>query len=224
MLISACSPNSTASPAAARIAKLLFLVEQLDQHARDDAEIEERDGEAGDQPELLADRPRRCNRCAVRAGRTCACRRPVPCRTARRRSASASHSRPGNCRRCRTGTRRCAASRRRRRSKRGSTPITPATARPPGCAGYSPASASIATHTAQKMIVLPKSGCFISRKAMPADHDRRDRIDRQRLVAVLEAQQPGERDDEERLEELRRLRPGRGRTRSTAARRYAPGR
>ena len=29
-----------------------------------------------------------------------------------------------------------------------------------------PASASIAIHTAQKMIVLPKSGCFISRKAM----------------------------------------------------------
>ena len=30
-----------------------------------------------------------------------------------------------------------------------------------------PASASIASQTAQKMIVLPKSGCFISRKAMP---------------------------------------------------------
>ncbi len=29
-----------------------------------------------------------------------------------------------------------------------------------------PASASIATHTAQKMMVLPKSGCFISRNAM----------------------------------------------------------
>ena len=31
------------------------LVEQLDQHPRDDAEIEHGDGEAGDQPELLAD-------------------------------------------------------------------------------------------------------------------------------------------------------------------------
>ena len=32
-----------------------FLVEQLDQHPRDDAEVEAGDGEAGDQPELLAD-------------------------------------------------------------------------------------------------------------------------------------------------------------------------
>ena len=55
MLISACSPNSMARPAAARIAKLVVLVEQLDQHPRDDAEIERGDGEAGDQPELLAD-------------------------------------------------------------------------------------------------------------------------------------------------------------------------
>ena len=68
-----------------------------------------------------------------------------------------------------------------------------------------PASASIATHTAQKMIVLPKSGCFISRKAMAPVSDRRDRKDRQRLVAVLQAQEPRHRDDEEGLEEFRRL-------------------
>ena len=37
------------------MAKLDVLVEQLDQHPRDDAEIEAGDGEAGDQPELLAD-------------------------------------------------------------------------------------------------------------------------------------------------------------------------
>ena len=45
-------------------------------------------------------------------------------------------------------------------------PATPAAASPPRIRIETPASASIATHTAQKMIVLPKSGCFISRKAM----------------------------------------------------------
>ena len=68
-----------------------------------------------------------------------------------------------------------------------------------------PASASIATHTAQKMIVLPKSGCFISRKAIDAGDSAEIGIDRQRLVAVLEAQQPGHGDDEEGLQEFRRL-------------------
>ena len=36
----------------------------------------------------------------------------------------------------------------------------------PSVRSLTPASASIAIHTAPKMIVLPKSGCFISRKAM----------------------------------------------------------
>ena len=48
-----------------------------------------------------------------------------------------------------------------------------------------PASASIATQTAQKMIVLPKSGCFISRNAIASGEERRKRIDRKRFVAVL---------------------------------------
>ena len=55
------------------------------------------------------------------------------------------------------------------------------------------------------MIVEPKSGWRISSTATIATITRRQGEDRQRLVALPQAQQPGHRHDEEGLQELRRL-------------------
>ena len=84
-------------------------------------------------------------------------------------------------------------------------PTSPAAARMPSIRSDTPASASIAIHTATKMIVDPKSGWRISRKATAAGQQRRQREHRQRLVRLPQRQQPGHRHDEERLQELGRL-------------------
>ena len=55
MLISACKPELDGEARGGEDREAVVLVEQLDQHPRDDAEIEAGDGEAGDQAELLAD-------------------------------------------------------------------------------------------------------------------------------------------------------------------------
>ena len=68
-----------------------------------------------------------------------------------------------------------------------------------------PASASIATHTAQKMIVLPKSGCFISRKAMAPVSTAEIGNTGSDLSLSRRLSSQAMRDDEEGLQKLRRL-------------------
>ena len=65
--------------------------------------------------------------------------------------------------------------------------------------------ASIAIHTAAKMMVEPKSGWRISSTATIAMSTAETGEDRQRLVRLAQGQQPGHRHDEEGLQELRRL-------------------
>ena len=205
MLISACSPNWMARPAAARIAKAGFLVEQLDQHPRDDGQVEAGDGEAGDQPELLADD--REDVVGVRLGQA-----------ELARSAARTHAeQPARGQRAHrildleivalaeqeavdAGRRHVieeiseddADHRRRAEADRAIRMLMPA-------------SASIAIHTQPKMMVEPKSGWRISRTATAPVTAADSAEHRQRLVLLPQAQQPGHGDDEEGLQEFGRL-------------------
>ena len=206
MLISACRPNWMTRPAAARMAKLSSSSSRLISTRATIAEVEHRDGEAGDEPELLADdredvigvrlgqpelaraaarphaeqaaRGERAHRILGLEGVALLEQEAVdPLRRDRVEKVGEHHDR--DARRPPRMIRHAASTRRQARASRP-TPQT-------------------------KMIVLPKLGCFISSKRSPPVSDRRERIDRQRLVPVLEAQQPRHGDDEERLQEFGRL-------------------